>query len=148
MKRIQVIIAFSLFFYVTVFGQNDYRRRPFPFKDLSTEFQKEVNNSKPRIFYLFSSACSGAYDPLLRLKSLQDSIGDQLQVALIGRNNYKTQTDYKHYKEFYHYEFPVTFDTAIFKALLIRYDPTLVWVNSEGEIIAQMNPKSGGKKGK
>lgn len=137
MKRIQVIIAFPLFFYVTVFGQNDYKRRPFPFKGLSTEFQKEVNNSKPHIFYLFSSACSGAYDPLLRLKSLQDSIGGQLQVALIGRNNYKTQTDYKHYKEFYHYEFPVTFDSAIFKALLIRYDPTLVWVNSEGEIIAQ-----------
>ncbi len=137
MKRIQVIIAFSIFFYATVFGQNDYMRTPFPFKGLSSEFQREVNNSKPRIFYLFSSACSGAYDPLLRIQNLQDSIGDQIQVALIGKNDYKTQTDYKHYKEFYHYQFPFTFDSAIFKSLLIRYDPTLIWVNSVGEIIAQ-----------
>lgn len=137
MKRIILIIALSILFFPTVFGQYNFIKAAFPFDRLSPDFQKEVKNSKPRIFYLFSSSCSGAYDPLPRLKTLQDTIGSQLQVALIGRNNYKTQTDYRNYKEFYHYQFPVTFDTAIFKTLFIKYDPTIVWVNSEGNIISQ-----------
>lgn len=135
MKRIQVIIAFSLFFYVTVFGQNDYRRRPFPFKDLSTEFQKEVNNSKPRIFYLFSSACSGAYDPLLVGNHSRIQLGTNYKWC-INRQKQLQNTDRLQTlgKSFITTNSRLHLILLSLKLYLSGMILPLVWVNSEGEI--------------
>jgi hypothetical protein len=100
----------------------------------------ESYRGKYLLLNLFGSICGQAFEILPRLDSFNRKYKSDLSILLIGLKDYKIESLYDKYREYFNLQLEVSIDSIVIPSVKTYFLPTFVWIDTNGLIKGVSGP--------